>query len=57
MWIIKVTYENDYQEDQSYSMEHRLTDLSVDRAKVDLFAEIVKDCVKEIKRSLEDIEA
>lgn len=57
MWTIKVTHENDFAKDQSYSMEHRLTDLSVDRAKVDLFAEIVRDCVREIKQSMEDIEA
>ena len=57
MWIIKVTHENDFQKDQHHSVEHHLTDLSIDLASHDLLAEIFKSCVLDVKRGIEDIEA
>lgn len=57
MWIIKLTHQSDFQKDQHHSVEHHLTDLTVDLASHDLLAEIFKSCVLDVKRGIEDIEA
>lgn len=56
MWTIKLTYHNDLQKDQHHSVEHQLTDFTIDRASHDLLAEIFKSCVLDVKRGIEDIE-
>jgi hypothetical protein len=57
MWTIKVTYHSDFQKDQHHSVEHQLTDLTINNASPQLLAEIFKSCVLDVKRGIEDIEA
>ena len=56
MWTIKLIYHSDFQKGQQHSVEHQLTDRTVDHASPQLLAEIFKSCVLDVKRGIEDIE-